>query len=426
MTYFSSRLRVAFAGVARMAARARRVLLLAGLVFAALPVLGVVGVAPASAAPPSPGTLLASLDDGGFTGNAFGYSVAVDGGTAVVGAPESNGYQGAVYVYTKVASGWVQTVTLANPPGANFYFGSSVAIDGPTIVVGASSQPGGAPGAAYVYTRGAQGSWQSTPTLTLNDPAVTNNDLFGASVAIDGPTIVVGAPYTPFDFNSPNPLEGAAYVYTASGNGWRSTPTATLHDPAASAYDLFGASVAVEKNVVAVGTSNGNAAYLYVQGSGNSWPASPTTTMTPPTPSSCFGCSVALDEDTTLVVGAEYSNAVYIYPKTPGGWSSPTKLGPPGGYGSEFGVSVAVDNGKLVVGDDFANTNGMAYEFIKGPGGWPTTASASYADQVQAGMDRFGGSVAVQGNVTVIGAWFTYGSQYGGPPPLGWAYIFNA
>jgi hypothetical protein len=406
-------------------------------VFAAVGVLGGVGVAPASAATspqvataalkPPPGTLLATLNDpGGLTGDSFGWSVAVGGNTAVVGAPGTNNYQGAVYIYAKRTSGWVHTRTLPNPLGANFYFGSSVAIDGANIVVGANSLLGGAPGAAYVYTKRQVGGWRTRPTVTLPDPAATANDLFGSSVAIDGRTIVVGAPYYSNDVN--NPLKGAAYVYTAGAKGrWHSTPAATLTDPADTAYDSFGGSVAVEGDVAAVGTANGDAAYLYLKGT-LGWPTSPTTTETDPapTPNDCYGCSVALDEDATLVVGAGLSNAAYIYPKTPGGWSSPTTLGEPGGGGLDFGVSVAVAGGKLVVGDDFANANGMAYEFTRGLGGWPTAAlSASLADQLQTGMDRFGFSVAVDSRVTVVGAWFTYGNQ-NGTPPIGAAYIFSA
>jgi hypothetical protein len=271
--------------------------------------------------------------------------------------------------------------------------------------------------------------------VTLPDPAATANDLFGASVAIDGPTIVVGAPYSVFDSTSPDYFQGEAYVYTAGGNGWPSTPTATLLDPATTANDSFGASVAVENNVVAVsGTANGDAAaaaYLYVQGNGNpGWPTTPTTTVTPVTQNECFfGCSVALDEDATLAVGAPTTNAVYVYPKAQGGWSAPTKLVSPAGYGIDFGVSVAVDNGKLVVGDDQAEpgANGVAYEFTNGPNGW--TANASYADPFQhygLSMDRFGNAVAVQGNVSVIGAWFFEGSPYGGGGGVGAAAIFNA
>jgi hypothetical protein len=265
-----------------------------------------------------------------------------------------------------------------------------VAIDGATIVVGAnSSQPGGtaaAPGAAYVYTRAGANGWPTTPTVTLNDPAAANNDQFGASVAVDGSTIVVGAPQTPFNSTNFTTGPGAAYVYTAGGNGsWPSTPTATLQDPTATNNDAFGTSVAVELNVVAVGAPQTSvpATYLYVQGNGNLWPASPTTTMADPTktPNDCYGCSVALDEDRTLVVGAPASNAAYIYPWAAGAWSSPTTLGEPGGGGPRFGISVAVDNGKLVVGDDqsvqASCATGVAYEFIKGPTGWPTTASAT-------------------------------------------------
>jgi hypothetical protein len=361
-----------------------------------------------------------------------GWSVAVDGGTAVVGAPGTNFDQGAVYIFEKTASGWPQVPTLtlanpsiANPSTANYYFGSSVAIDGSTIVVGASSHPFGPAGAAYVYTRAGANGWPATPTVTLNDPAATNHDHFGASVAVDGSTIVVGAPYSPYDNTNFSTGPGEAYVYSAVGNGWPSTPTATLQDPTATPDDQFGASVAVENSVVAVDGGMVNhdaAAYLYVQGTGNLWPSSPTTTIAPVSQNDCtFGCSVALDEDRTLVVGAMYSNAAYIYPWTAGGWSGPTTLGEPGGGGPRFGISVAVDNGKLVVGDDqsvqASCATGVAYEFIKGPSGWPTTASATYTDPFASlyGLcgDRFGASVAVQGQVAVIGAlntFFSYGA----------------
>jgi hypothetical protein len=396
--------------------------------------------------------------------------VAVDGSTAVVGAPGANFDQGAVYILTNTAAGWVQTATLtnpsiANPSTANYYFGSSVAIDGATIVVGANSSQGpAAPGAAYVYTRAGANGWPTTPTVTLNDPAATNLDLFGSSVAVDGSTIVVGAPYSPYVSNTypPHTGPGAAYVYTAGGNGsWPSTPTATLQDPTATNNDAFGTSVAVELNVVAVGAPQTSvpATYLYVQGNGNLWPASPTTTMADPTktPNDCYGCSVALDEDRTLVVGADVApvlsqfgyqigaGAVYIYPWAGGGWSSPTTLTEPGGSSyDDFGSSVAVDNGKLVVGAEYHSEpyssnppacynyqgcpDGMAWEFTKVHGGWPTTPSATFANQLNIGSDsfhsdRFGSSVAVQGNATIIGAWGTFYATYG---PYGAAYIFSA
>jgi hypothetical protein len=95
---------------------------------------------------------------------------------------------------------------LNDPAAANDYFGSSVAVSGKTVVVGALGTNSGA-GAAYIYVKAASG-WPTTPTATLNDPAATSDDHFGYSVAVSGKTAVVGAPGT-------NSFAGTAYIYQA-------------------------------------------------------------------------------------------------------------------------------------------------------------------------------------------------------------------
>ena len=96
--------------------------------------------------------------------------------------------------------------TLKDPPGTSGdKFGWSVAVSGTTAVVGAGGTLG--QGAAFIYTKGASG-WPTTPTKTLSDPTATSGDKFGWSVAVSGTTAIVGAPGT-------NSSAGAAYIYKA-------------------------------------------------------------------------------------------------------------------------------------------------------------------------------------------------------------------
>src|SRR4029077_20779211 len=139
--------------------------------------------------------------------------------TIVVGAPNhpysppSPG-QGAAYVFVQRGGTWIQQGELAASDGvAGDEFGSSVAVDGGTIVVGAplhavgSNQSPGQ-GAAYVFVQSG-GTWIQQAELTASDGA--SWDFFGNSVAVSGVTVVVGAVYhKALGVNEPGP--GAAYV----------------------------------------------------------------------------------------------------------------------------------------------------------------------------------------------------------------------
>ncbi|MGO9899948.1 MAG: hypothetical protein ACLP0J_09690 [Solirubrobacteraceae bacterium] len=144
----------------------------------------------------------------GYADPAFGYSVAIDGSTVVVGAPYQalgpalgpNVEAGDAYVYALSSTGAVTgtPATLTDGPvgtsGAKF--GLSVAISGSTIVVGAPAQQARFPGAAYIYAMPA-GGWAttSTPSTALVSSDLGANDSFGYSVAADGSTVVVAAPW---------------------------------------------------------------------------------------------------------------------------------------------------------------------------------------------------------------------------------------
>jgi len=156
--------------------------------------------------------------------DALGTSVAISGATIVVGAPSatigSNPGQGAAYVFVRPRSGWAdgtQTAKLTASDGAaSDNFGSSVAISGGTIVVGAPDATVGGnhdQGAAYVFAKPRSGWADATQTAKLTASDGASDNLLGVSVAISGGTIVAGAPDATV---TGNPFQGATYVFSRS------------------------------------------------------------------------------------------------------------------------------------------------------------------------------------------------------------------
>ena len=317
----------------------------------------------------------------------FGWSVAVDGDTAVVGAHGNDGLKGAAYVLTRQSGAWNQVAKLTAFDGAaTAQFGKSVAMDGDTVVVGAlnDDENGAVSGSAYVFTKPANG-WVTTSTaakLTASDGAA--GDRFGKSVAMDGDTVVVGAWWD--DDNGPE--SGSAYVFTKPANGWVTTSTAAKLTASDGVDDgRFGSSVAVDGDTLVVGASdddeNGEysgSAYVFTKPA-NGWVTTSTAaklTASDGAADDYFGYSVAVDED-TVVVGAfeddengEDSGSAYVFTEpTSGGWTTATetaKLTASDGAADDwFGFSVAMDGDTLVVGapedDDKGTNSGSAYVY---------------------------------------------------------------
>ena len=184
-------------------------------------------------------------------GDQFGLAVAVQGNIAVVGAPNeaSAGFgTGAAYVFEKTTTGWqLHQKLVAHDPSPSSFFGTSVAIDGDRIVVGAYGDPNvdvGA-GAAYVFVRAGT---QWTPEAKLIGSENSAFDSFGISVAIKGDRIVCGA-FGNSDFNQTE--VGSAYVFRRVEGLWLQEQELTANDGASSAR--FGLSVAMNEDTIAVG-----------------------------------------------------------------------------------------------------------------------------------------------------------------------------
>ena len=131
-----------------------------------------------------------TASDGAATTN-FGYSVSVSGDTAVIGASGKNSSnQGAAYVFVRSGGAWTQQQELTASDGAaGDNFGYSVAVSGDTAVIGAYGKNSNQ-GAAYVFVRSG-GVWSQQQELTASDGAACDD--FGHSVSVSGDTAVIGA-----------------------------------------------------------------------------------------------------------------------------------------------------------------------------------------------------------------------------------------
>jgi hypothetical protein len=194
----------------------------------------------------------------------------------------------------------------------------------------------------------------------------------------------------------------------------------SLDDPAGRSLDFFGSSVAISPsgNVLVVG-ADGNSestpdVYVYVKGA-SGFRSSPTVTLPDPSGNafSDFGGSVAVSGD-TIVVGSDYGTSgesgglAYIYVKGATGWpTTPTAtLHDPGtGSGDMFGHAVAVSGTNVVVGAPGTDGTGTEYIYAQGGGVWPTTPTVISPNPDPAVSNSYGLSVAASGRHVVVGAW---------------------
>ena len=260
----------------------------------------------------------------GAASDALGVSVAIDGDTIVAGAPRDdvgvNPDQGSVYTFARTgATARTQTAKLTASDGAaEDQLGQSVAIDGDTIVAGAPRDVFAASqvqGAAYTFARSGAAARTQTAKLAASDGGA--EDQLGASVAIDGDTIVVGAPSNVY---GANPGPGAAYTFARTGSAER-TETAKLTASDGVATDQLGA-VAVDGDTIVAGApgcpgcGNENLGSLYTFSRTGDPARSETAKLAT---RDGLGGSVAIDGD-TIIAGAlgvspsASGSAVIIFP----------------------------------------------------------------------------------------------------------------
>ena len=357
----------------------------------------------------------------------LGYSVSIDGDTMVVGAHQESetGFtlRGAAYVFVRNPLGaWVEEAKLtASDAGANDFFGRSVAVSGNVIVVGAPNEdlPNNG-GAAYVFSR-ANGIW--TEDVKLSPADISADDLFGTAVAIDGNTIVVGAPNWDGNTQTNN---GTVYVYTGSAGGaW--TLQERINDTTLGSGAHLGAAVAIDGDRIIAGSPdearlNANDNVQDAQGvisfftrSGGSWTLEQTVEASDGTANDGLGNAVGIDGD-VAVAGAlrasfdgNASGSVYEFNLINGTWTEVSRIDASDGAAiNEFGYSVDYDNGILAVGSFRGEAAGLLdvgaiYSYERSaPGVW---TEKKFVGSDASTNDKLGAGVAVSGTTIAGGAW---------------------
>jgi hypothetical protein len=384
----------------------------------------------------------------------FGFSLAMSGDTLVVaaafedsGASAVDGDQasnslsssGAAYVFVQRGGTWEQQAYLkANDAAAGDYFGTTVAIDEDTIVVGAirdnilglTLSPDRA-GAAYVFTRSA-GRW--TQATKLAPSTAVPGDLLGYSVAVEGDTIAVGAPH--------DGQAGATYVFTRVGGPWKEQQK--LRPSGGSAGATFGSAVALSQETLVVGATDDStevdragSAYIFVR-SGTTWSQQQRLVPSPASSGASVGFAVALQGDEVLLGAPRVASIVSFAQTDPGevfafrrtgqSWKQTARLRAMLPRTSDsFGSSLAVSDRALLIGacGDGSGARGVgadpsrrdrsysgaAYLYAKENEDWKLSAylKAANADT----NDMFGASAALSGETVVVGAIFEASSATG-------------
>jgi len=272
--------------------------------------------------------------------------------------------------------------------------------------------------------------------LIVNEEANLNrggsfaNDHIGYSVAISGNTVVIGAP----DDDDGGLNSGSAFVFVRSGSNW--SLQGKLNADFADAGDLFGYSVAISGDSVAISATGDDfgSAYVFVR-SGSTWSQQGRLTAADADSDDQFGVSVAISGD-SVVVGADRdeekgfdSGSAYVFVRSGSTWSQQSKLTATDdrNYRSFFGRSVAISGDSVVVGASL-NTHGCigaagaAYVFVRSGNTWSQQAKLTAADA--GGSNYFGGSVAISGSSVIVGATgYGTGASAGGSSS-GAAYVF--
>jgi len=346
-----------------------------------------------------------------------GYSVAVSGDVAVVGAPlhgHPQLFQGAVYIFRFDGTSWTQEQELlASDAGFLDFFGWSVAIHGDVIVVGSFNA--NSTGAAYVF-RFNGAAWVEEDILTASD--ATFDDRFGDSVDIFANTIIVGA----HRHDDSEMDSGSVYFFTWQGaTSWGGEIKVSASDPVAGG--MFGSAVSISGNVAIVAANNDEAgldtgaAYI-LRYNGTTWSEEQKITAPPGSADpSEFAFDVVIDGD-VAVVGAVLDDGAmtttgtaFVYAFDGSSWTKQAKLIAAGGAANDlYGWALGFDNGRAVVGatrvDD---TGGKAYIYEGLGDGMPDECQADPCPWDLGGD----GAVGINDFLELLGAW---GTDPGGPP----------
>ncbi len=330
----------------------------------------------------------------------FGASIALDGDLLAVSAPNDLEEIGSVYLFERNQGGtneWGQIAKLTLENGeAGDYFGVAVVLQGDTLIVGADGddEQDLDAGAVYIFDRNQGGSDQWGLVKKIFSEQTDHGDHFGSSLALDGDTLVVGVPRD--DIVGIN-RTGRAVIFERNEGGpnqWGEVQIIQASD--AAAEDFFGTSVTVSGDFVAVGAigkdtlgGESGAVYVYFRNAGDldAWGEVKKIVASDGSGGQRFGRAVALRDNLLLVGKPEDGTSqtgdgdAYLYNYVQGGvgnWGEVVHLIASDAANLDgFGGSVGLNGSALFVGarltDDHGDNSGSVYLYEL-----PTSASAVF------------------------------------------------
>lgn len=288
----------------------------------------------------------------------IGFSVAIDGSYAFIGAPHDSiggaGRQGAVYIMKKDATAGWQFLSKLNAldTAGEDYFGNSVSIKGDYAVVGTRNSQ--TEGAAYIFAR-VGNTWAQQAKLTASDGAV--GDMFGITVAIYDNYAVIGSPKDDVDTSVDC---GSAYIFTRTGTVW--AEQVKLIAPDKSRLNSFGSAVSLNGNNLVVGAPGAKSAYPYIN-SGNSWlPLRKILDTFLFAPAVDFANVVAVTNKYMVITdrGTGIGRA-YLYNFADTGWIFDTTFTHSTGFGAPFGTAASLSGNYLAIGSVTGSPTNFSY-----------------------------------------------------------------
>ncbi|KDM91588.1 hypothetical protein EA58_11230 [Photobacterium galatheae] len=333
----------------------------------------------------------------------FGSAVAIDGNTLVIG--QSSGQS--VYVFIHDGVSWVEQAKLTPSENTSAYsgFGHAVEIDGDTIAVGAPFEDLGDDtnvGAVYLYSR-SEHHWTEQHRILPDNPHSFEN--FGFSLALRQGNLLTGSPgKDTHDFTN-----GQVSYYQQTGNRW--VLKQQLFPKDLGTADNFGFSIDISGDTAVIGSIGSNTnlgdAEIFTL-SGGLWVEQQSLDNQNGAQGDSFGYSVAIHGD-TIAIGAPYASEsetpdqgeVSIYKRTGNNWYLQEKVfSDVPVFSQSFGFHTTLQENKLLIGTYHYASGAALFIFERDEHAWQQVSKLSSPESQEA----FGMAAAIEGNIIAIGA----------------------
>ena len=323
----------------------------------------------------------------------FARAVEISNGTIFISEPANYHQPGMVYIYTKNGSAWAEQTRLQASDGEiGNNFGSALSADGEHLLVGAPGANNGS-GAVYYYD-GQNDEWSEDDVFAAN----SDESLFGSSVLLHGDHAFVGAP-------GHTDGRGAVIVFRRNGGEWSEITTISNPDTTVSG---FGATLAADGGDIVVGapSRSGGRVFLFEE-SDSEWTLTANLSSNQADDRSMFGSSINIRMG-KIFVGAPRQNgaagAVFIFSKNESGeWAEDGRLS---SFDAQnrymFGGAIEFSGDVVWIGAPNADRGkGAIYQFESDENGNWISSSKMMSEHGDG--DRFAGTLAVEGDVAVVG-----------------------